>query len=212
MGCGQGVTVARHSLVGKGSLFLCGIKEGAGIAVAVPRLPHGRSRDGSVGLFCGSLGWDPALEQNCFTSARSAPGLESPPCPGDGRCQHPLHTGDHATNTPGAGRDNPRGWGYAPLCCLQPLRTGSSGSLRVPISPSHLKRSGAGCCQQRAASSPLNGSFLARLRQQRALCGREGPGGRALASSPLGPCQPPARPRCAPAPHPHGGEDGLARE
>lgn len=107
-----------------------------------------------------------------------------------------------------------RDWGYPwhPSPASSPSRTGSLGSLRVPISPSHLKRSGAGCCQQRAASSPLNGSFLARLRQQRALCGREGPGGRALASSPLGPCQPPARPRCAPAPHPHGGEGGLARE
>lgn len=44
--------------------------------------------------------------------------------------------------------------------------------------------------QELAASSPLKGSFLARLRQQRALCGCEGPGGRALAMSPLGPCQP----------------------
>lgn len=107
-----------------------------------------------------------------------------------------------------------RGWGYPwhPSPASSPSRTGSLGSLRVPISPSHLKRSGAGCCQQRTASSLLNGSFLARLRQQRALCGREGPGGRALASSPLGPCQPPARPRCAPAPHPHEGEGGLARE
>lgn len=134
-GMHQGVTVARYSLVGQGSSVLCGVKEGAGMAAAVPAQPPGRSRDGSMGFFCGSLGWDPPLEQCCPASAKSAPGSASPPCPGDGGASIPCTRGPRHEH-PGAARD-----GCYPSPASSPCRT---GSLRAPISRLHLKGSGAG--------------------------------------------------------------------
>lgn len=117
------------------------------MAVAVPPLPHGRSRDGSMGFFCGSLGWDPALEQSCPTSARSAPGLESPPCPGTAGVSIPCTQGTTAQTPPGQEGMGASpasapvlglGISLAPLSCLQPQQDRIPGfpeSSYLPIAP-----------------------------------------------------------------------------
>lgn len=110
------------------------------------------------------------------------------------RCQHPLHTGT-ATRTPRGSK----GW-VLPLSCLQPLQDRIPESSHLPFAPQRQR-------SRRAASSPLNGSFLAAATKSPLWGG--GPGGRALASSPLVPCQPPPG-GVRPCPPPARGQGGLA--
>lgn len=164
------------------------------MAVAVPPRPMGRARMGprgsSVVPLAGIQLWNslvpPVPSQLLAWSLLPVPGTAvsaSPP------------QGDHDTNTAGtAASPAPapaQGLGVplAPLSCLQPQQG------RIPAFPesSHLPFAPPKGAEPGAARSllPINGSFLAWLRQQRALCGLGGPGGRALAPSPLVPCQPP---------------------
>lgn len=184
------------------------------MAVAVPPRPMGRARMGprgsSVVPLAGIQLWNslvpPVPSQLLAWSLLPVPGTAVSASPAQG---------DHDTNTAGtAASPAPapaQGLGVplAPLSCLQPQQG------RIPAFPesSHLPFAPPKGAEPGAARSllPINGSFLARLRQQRALCGLGGPGGRALAPSPLVPCQPPPAGVC-PCPPPACGEGGLDGE
>lgn len=112
----------------------CGMRAGSDCSSAQPRgkrqlvpvCSQGGSRDGSgcpPSATWGEQGWvhgvllwfswlgssfGTELSHQCQVS--SWLGVSS--LSRDGRCQHPLHTGDHGTNTPGAGRD-----GRQPCLC-----------------------------------------------------------------------------------------------
>lgn len=96
VGCGQGAAAAQRRLLGKGSLFLQGVREGARMAAAVSPLPWGWGFCGFP--LAGSWSWSSSV------SAESAPGLEPHRCPWDGPgisvpCMQ--GTGDRKAGDPG---------------------------------------------------------------------------------------------------------------
>lgn len=195
-----------------------------------PFLLHGRSGDGVTGLLW--LPWlgagaDPALgrtlSHECRVSSRLGVSSLSPRWPAS---PSPAHkgTGDHDASHPrvwggghevGARASLHRGrgppWHLSPASSCR--RMGSPGSMRAPISPSHLQTEPS---RQKAASSPAQWLLSSPG------CGNKGPfvgarvpRGRALASSPLrwAPASPPPGGGVPPAsPIRTGGEDGPTRE
>lgn len=175
------------------------------MAVAVPLPPHGKSRDGSLGFICGSLGRGPALEQCCPTRAKSAPAWSLLPVPGTAVSASPAQE-DHDTNSPGTARD-----GCQPCLCSG---TGLGGS-RAPLSCLRPRQDMIpGLPERHLPSAPLRERSQRPPPAQWLLSGpaaaTKGPlwarGSRGQSSGVLlaGPRPVPARPRCAPAPLPPG--------
>lgn len=166
----------------------------------VPVWSQAGSRDGSgcpppapweeQGWVHGVLLWFPGLgssfgtvlSHQCQVSSWLGVSSLSPGWPVPASPAHPGSATQTALGPQGMGASpasaRGRRWGYPwyPSPASSRSRTGSLRSLRVPISRVHLTASGAGRCQQPAASCPLNGSFLACLQQQRGFVGARVPG------------------------------------
>lgn len=177
----------------RGLLWLPQLGAGAGPASGTA-LSHECRVSSWLGASSLSRGWPASL-----IPAHSAPGTTTPTIPG-----REQEVGASAGAGPGTSPLPPAAGGWGPRR--------APGSVRAPVSPLHLQTAPSrGAARRKQPPPRLNGSFLAPAAATKGSLWREGPGGRALASSPLrwAPASPPPGRGVPPAsPTAMGGEDG----